>query len=64
MTKIETDYHDTGDHRILSPLAEPDRPLRPELGSAMLKSMACFGLAAAITAAPTAAHAVSGTSSS
>ena len=64
MTIIEADYHDTGDHQILSPLAEPDRPLRPELGSAMLKSMACFGLAAAITASPTAAHAVSGTSSS
>jgi hypothetical protein len=64
MTIIEADYHDTGDHRILSLLEEPDRPLRPELGGAMLKSMACFGLAVAIAALPTAAHAVSGTSSS
>jgi hypothetical protein len=64
MTIIEADYHETSDYRILSPLAEADRPLRPELGSAMLKSMACLGLAAAIAASPTAAHAVSGTSSS
>lgn len=37
--------------------------LRPHSGSAMLKTFACFGLAVAI-AAPTAAHAVSGASSS
>jgi hypothetical protein len=64
MTIIQADYHDTGDHRILSPVAEPDRPVCPELGRDMLKSMACFGLAVAIAASPTAAHAVSGTSSS
>ena len=38
--------------------------LRQHSGGAMLKTIACFGLAVAIAASPTAAHAVSGASSS
>ena len=64
MIIIGADCHEPGDHRILSPPAGADDSLRPHLGSAMLKTIACFGLAVGIAASPTAAHAVSGASSS
>ncbi len=54
------DRHEPG-----SPPAEAeDPPFRQPLGSAMIKTIACFGLAAAIAASPTLALAQTGTSSS
>ena len=61
MTIIRADCQEPSD---LSPSAAANDSLRPHLGSAMLKTVACFSLAVAIAASPTAAHAVSGASSS
>jgi hypothetical protein len=63
MMIIWAECHEPGDLGVPSPPAANDS-LRPHLGSAMLKTIACFSLAFAIAASPTAAHAVSGASSS